>query len=700
MAGSTLHVRGLSLGGGKMVPMPELLFELGCEELPAASVERAYTQLGEEISRRLTEAGIAFGASIVLGTPRRLIVSIADVGDRQPDAVKEMRGPGLKGAYDATGNPTPALLGFCRGQGVEVSHLRTEGDYVWVDKKVPGRPTIEVLSEILPASVRALTFDKSMRWGSARMRFARPIRWILASFGGTVVPFDIEGVESGLTSMGHRFYSRKTFTATTLAEYLPTALEHCVQPDSSIRERMIRDQAAAICSGTPDLTDALVSENVYLTEWPTAIEGNFATEYLELPEAVLVTAMAKHERMFPVRDADGKITSKFVWIRNSGKDDAVRAGNEWVLNARFNDAKFFYDEDKKTNFDEFLAQTDRMLYQEKLGSVRARGDRLAALCALIVTEMEREDLADFARTVGLYAKADLSTGLVSEMASLQGLIGAEYAARANHPGPVCDAISAQYDLARLFRLSGDPRVLGTALFVADQIDKLAGYLGQGIAPTGSSDPMGLRRSVGQLIEIAWSEGPYTGDYAKLLLSALKQYETQSIGLDANAASATLKEIFEGRYQAMLSDVRHDIREAALQGPNLTQPISFRAQLEILSQIAEDTALVQTALRPINISAAAEKKGIALIRDLSLVVAGDLDSKSGEALLVAAIAAEQKLTQGETISALKELQPLVSEFFESTMIMADDPATRAARLGLAGGVAGLFQQFGDLTKLEG
>ncbi|MFI5386344.1 MAG: glycine--tRNA ligase subunit beta, partial [Fimbriimonadales bacterium] len=359
--------------------MPELLLEVGCEELPASFVEKAYTDLRDSLAERLRGAGVLNENGVCLGTPRRLIVSFPDLAERQEDSIKEQRGPALKAAYGADAKPTPALLGFCRSQGVELGGLRKDDQYVWITKTIPGRRTPELLSEIIPQAIRGLNFEKSMRWGASRMRFARPIRWILAAFDGNVVEFDVEGVPAGIESCGHRFYLPDEFTARTFQELTSELRKRFVEPDPALRRATILEGATTVAGGKPVLSDTLVDENVFLTEWPTPLQGQYRSEYQTLPEAVLVTAMAKHEKMFPVRDDSGKLTNNFVFVRNSGEEQTVRRGSEWVLNARFNDAKFFFDEDAKHTLDEFLENTNGIVFQEKLGTVRQRADRLAAL---------------------------------------------------------------------------------------------------------------------------------------------------------------------------------------------------------------------------------------------------------------------------------------------------------------------------------
>ena len=686
--------------------MPELLFELGCEELPASSVRRAYTQLGQEVVGRLEGAGLSHGSATVMGTPRRLILAVADVSDHQPDSVKEQRGPAVSAAFDSAGKPTKALEGFCKGQGVTPAQVERRDDYVWVTKKVAGRPTPELLAEILPAAVRALDFDKTMRWGQSRMRFARPIRWLLAAYGGRLVPFEFEGVKSGLESRGHRFEAPGTFKATDLANLLKGLRKRRVEPDPDEREKMIRDGAHRVAVGAPDMPDQLVEENVFLTEWPEALLGDFPEEYMRLPEPVLVTAMAKHERFFPVRDAHGALTNRFVSVRNGGREDVVKRGNQWVLSARFNDARFFYQDDAGHKMADFLERTSRMTFAESLGTVRQRAHRIATLSGKVAAATganSRE--TELAAKAGMYAKADLSTGLVSELASLQGIVGAEYATREGFEPEVCEAIAVQYDLVRA--LASPHKHTALRVIVADQLDKLAGYLGIGQAPSGSSDPYGLRRCATLLIESAEHLALPSGGYLGLFDEALALYKSEGVAIDADKAKTLLGELFAGRYEVMNPDARHDVLEAALlakRAEDVLDPARFKLRLKLASGAMYDTEFLQTATRPINIVAAAVGKGIPVPRNARPedVDQTKLDSAAGAALLLAAHAAK-KATDGKTDTAalyvaLKKLEGPINAFFTDTMVMVEDTAVRDERLKLLSAVSNLLFQAGDLSKI--
>lgn len=715
--------------------MSELLFELGCEELPASFVKKAYQQLEREITSRLRSSDIEFGASQSMGTPRRLIVQVQNVVPQQPDSIKTQKGPSLKAAYDDKGNPTKALIGFCKSQGIELEDLIKQDEYVWANKKVLGRPTAEILATLLPEAVRAITFDKSMRWGTSRMRFARPIRWMLACYNKQLIPFQVENVSSNLESRGHRFKAPSSFVAHTLDELTTQLRDHFVEPDPHVREMLIRKETASVASGLPMLPDELVEENVFLTEWPSALEGTFPKEYLELPESVLVTAMAKHQRFFPVYGAECRLLNKFISIRNGGAEETVRAGNEWVLMTRFKDADFFYQQDIKKSMDYFLEQTVRITFQDKLGTVRQRADRLSQLCEYIA-QMEGEDpqVRQLAQKAGLYCKADLSSGLVSELPELQGVVGAEYATKQGSPEfplYVSLAISSHYNIQSALESAKESNNISIYVLVADQLDKLAGYLGINLAPSGSSDPYGLRRAVSYLI---WSN--YFGkhpkmSYLKFFEKALELYENQGFQLNARDALNHIEALFLSRYRALIrvnkegefsyadpsqADATHtpcceliDGTFSEIKLPQLLDPASVLMRLRILHTSMADVqykGFIQAATRTINIVQAAKKKDI--LPDLAHYnwSVKDLESESGVHLYQAFDAqkghildAVEHRNADQLLKALLLLEKPIHEFFESTLVMAEDEKVRNARLILLSGIAELILFAGDFSRVN-
>lgn len=661
--------------------MPNLLFELGCEELPASFVRKAYEDLERLICEGLSEARLKIASSQSLGTPRRLIIGITGIQDRQEDLQVEQRGPSLQASFDGDGKPTKALEGFCRGQGINPGQVVTREDYVWVTKSVAGKSAMEVLQEILPEAVQSLTFAKTMRWGGGKMRFARPIKWLLASLDGECVPFDIGGVKSGLMSRGHRFDAPAEFQAKSWDELVDGLRSQNVEPDPVVREGRIREQAMMVATGVPELPEALVDENTFLTEWPTAHEGQFSEDYLNLPDPVLVTAMAKHERFFPVRTPSGEITNKFVSIRNSGDEATVKAGNEWVLNARFNDAQFFFEEDQRSNMAEFLSQTERMLFQDKLGTIRERANRLSDLMVEFTRWCNFTEGEPDARQAGLYAKADLSTGLVNELSSLQGVVGGDYARREEMSPRVAEAIATQYNLKAALQLN---HPLGAGLLICDQVDKLVGFLGIGLVPKGSSDPFGLRRAVTLLIEAAWGRDDLGDNYSHLLVKAHDRYANQEVSY----ALDKVVEIFESRYESMMSDVRHDILDAALADRNpevVLSPRMVRARCGELTRLSQDEKLVQTLTRPLNILSSARSKGIQINDAFE---ASSLLTSEGTALAEAI----------QKTDDLKQLEKPIHDFFETTMVMDEDESVRAANLGLLAQVEEIILKTGDFSRI--
>lgn len=681
--------------------MPELLLEVGTEELPASFVRKAYHDLRDAVVGLLQGAGLGHGEVLAMGTPRRLIVSVQSVEARQADTTKEQRGPALKAAFDADGNPTPALLGFCRSQGVDVATIRRDEQYVWITKTIVGLPALEVLSAELPKVIRGLSFDKSMRWGASRIRFARPLRWLLASFGGDVVPFEIEGVAAALESRGHRFYAPEAFTATTCEELLVGLRARNVEPDPEQRSALIRKGANEVATGEAVITESLLEENTFLTEWPTSIAGHFLPDFMQLPDPVLITAMAKHEKMFPVRNSEGALTNQFVFVRNSGEDDTVRSGCEWVLNARFNDAKFFYEEDRKYTLDQFLEKTSTIVFQEKLGSVRLRADRLMSLAEKVAKATGASDEeASLAVLAAKYAKADLATGLVSELSSLQGVIGGEYAKREGMPSEVVFAIASQYDASKVAAIATAEERTAARLILTDAIDKLAGYLGLGLEPSGSSDPFALRRAATQVIEIAWSWPTAFPSVLGLIQDACAAYgEIDGIEYDGAPVPNALNRIFSARYEALLTSVRHDILEAALL-PTIPyaalDPQGVQARISLLQALVSDTEFVQVATRPLNLVASARKNGVefAETSPLEAVVPANLQSPEGEALLETL----KTFDSSQLESSLRGLVAPINRFFDGAMMMDQNPDVRFARLSLLNACAEKFLRAGDFSRI--
>lgn len=680
--------------------MPHFLLEIGCEELPASSIVRANRALAAEIQGMLEERGMGVDGVHLYCTPRRLIVAFDGLLAQQPDREKRSRGPAVGAAYDADGKPTKALEGFCRGQGVDPSTAESDGQYVWVTKTETGRPTREILGELIPAALEKVPFSKTMRWADLSVRFARPVRWILAAFDGELVPCAWAGIASGLTSRGHRFEHPEPFEARTLDDLVRELRARMVEPDPQVRMQVIADRAQAVCSGAPDLSGDLVEENAFLTEWPEALEGSFPDEYLELPEPVLVTTMAKHERFFPVRDGDGRLMPKFISVRGGGVDEDVRKGNEWVLRARFNDARFFFIQDQRRTLDEFLEATHGMNFDASLGTIRQRTERLASLSRTFAEVAYGADVAGVAEQAGRYAKADLTTGLVDEMDELQGVIGGVYAQRDGMSPDVAHAIGTHYAYQDNLLVDSAGAQAGLAVTLADQMDKLAGFLGLGRIPSGSSDPLGLRRAANILIEIAENGGAPSG-YESHLDAALTAYAAQGVELDREGAHKALKSLMEQRYRSRADDVPADWLDAAMgDGQDLLNPLVIQFRVLMARELAGEPELLSTLSRPLNLWSAAQKQGLNGSGDTA-----HLQSAEGEQLRQQATQAAAGLNEAygrrdavAVKAAFVALSTPIHQFFESTMVMAEDTQVRDARLALVRQLTEMIRPAGDITKI--
>jgi len=652
--------------------MPTLLLEIGVEELPASIVDSASHQLLEGVRNAVRDTGLGDAETTAsYATPRRLIVVVEGVAERQEDRSERRRGPSVAAAYK-DGQPTQALLGFARGAGVDAGAIESEGDYVWANVATTGKPAADAIGEPLAAAVRSISFDKTMRWGAGRTRFSRPIRWIVAMIGNEVVPLSIETVSSGRVSRGHRFLSPEEFQVNP-ATFLDDLRARFVEPQSDVRRTTILSKAKEL-SPNAVISDELLHENANLTEWPMPIFGAFRDEFLVLPKSVLVTAMAKHERFFPV-EVDGTVTTHFVSVTNSGDPETVQAGNEWVLNARLNDALFFFQEDSRKTLEEFWEATDRIAFQEKLGTVKQRSERLANLTEQIANGYE----SNISREAGRLAKADLSTGLVSELPSLQGKVGAEYARMQGYPESVCTAIELHYTP------SGDD--LANAVMCADQADRLAGYLGIGQAPTGSSDPYALRKAATILMQTKGSDIP------TWIRFAVNEYEKQ--GYLLSDFDNELQDLLYGRLQALYTDIPYDALAAAWQDGLHEPTASFLERTRLMANLSSDIGFVRSAKRPGNIVEAAKKKQFAIADRIDPNMHEHAEEK---ALFEAYLEFEQSDDMERHLANLRRVTPIVDSYFDKVMVMVNDEQLRANRLRLLTNVNELFRRIGDFSKI--
>ena len=697
--------------------MPELLFEIGTEELPATFVMPTMAQLESGFRDKFTAAKLwseAGGGTVtVSGTPRRLAIYATGLAARQADETILLKGPSAAVAFDPQGKPTGAALGFARKNGLAADDLAVVNGYVQATVLRAGRETAGIAGDLLTQLVRELTFPKAMRWGTGKLRFARPLRWLVALLDDAVIPCAIEHIAAGRATRGHRFLSPDEIDVPNPAAYSDLVRQKYVILAPSERREMIVSQAESLASrvgGRVQIAEELLDENVFLTEYPTAVLGAFSPEFLALPRPVLVTAMRKHQRYFPLTAPDGSLMPNFVAIRNGGGDylDTVRSGFENVLSARFNDARFFDDLDSQTTLAAKVDGTKTIVFQEKLGTVYLKTLRLpliiengGLLDALPVLEINA------LRRAAQLCKADLASEMVKELPALQGVIGEEYARREGETEAVALAISGHYKP----KGAGDPlpeTEAGRRLAIADRVDTLTGYTGIGIVPSGTSDPYALRRAAAGLAALLATSESLPSPQV-LFQSAWSAYADQGITQTASIeqAQASFILLLTQRMDASMEEkgVRYDVREAILATrlhtvyETQSRALAFSSLIST-PQAAEAQA---AATRVGNILRFAEKEGMVVGTDVPSPALFEDSSEEGllDALSDAEPAFGGAMARRDYASALHILagmRPAVDAFFESVMVMGNDVPRRANRLALLGCLRDLFRQFADFDRL--
>lgn len=681
----------------------DLLLEIGTEEIPAHAMPNLLRDMKRLAGEMLTEQRISYDEIRTLGTPRRMALIVTGAAERQADVNTETRGPAISIAFDADGNPTKAGAGFARGQHVAPADLIRRDGYVYAAVHETGTPTAEILKELLPALIRAIPLPNSMRWDDLDFRFIRPIRWLAALYGTDVVPFTLAEVTSGNRSRGHRTLAPEDFMIPCAADYETACEAAYIIVDPVRRRAMISEQiadAAKACGGTAEITPDLLEEVLYLVEYPTALSGSFEEKYLALPAEAVITPMRDHQRYFPVKAADGSLLPVFITVRNGGREylDVVAHGNERVLRARLADAQFFFDEDRKKSLAEHREKLHTVVFQQGLGSMYEKTERLARLAAAVVEDMTAGDDAAYetmaadARRAAELSKADLVTGMVTEFTELQGIMGREYALLDGEKPEVARAIDEQY----MPRFAGDalPKSdLGFALSVADKIDNIVGTFSRGKIPTGSQDPFGLRRqALGFVNMLILHE-------SGILLSDLVDEACDLYDLDDAARSkmqADVAEFIRLRLKNVLTErgVRYDVQEAVLSDVDAVADVPGRAAyVERLLEESDAAALVQSFVRVGNIARSAPTGAV----DPALFAADE-----ERALLAAYEAAAELRAAGgdtaETIAAERRLAVAIDAFFDAVMVMDKDARVKTNRLSLLKSIDDGLLEIADFRKI--
>jgi glycyl-tRNA synthetase len=722
-------------GHKTVVPAPSpvsghqsFLLEIGTEELPYGDVEDELNQLRERVPLWLEELRLEHGPVRIEATPRRAAVYVESLGPSQPDREDLVKGPPAdkaivghdsnvtdsgEASHTASVTYTPAAIGFAKKNGVKVEDLQVReengGKYVYAVVKSAGRPAPDVLVEALPGLVAGISFNKSMRWNESGVAFSRPIRWFVVLLGETAIPFEYAGVVAGDVTRGLRPYDSPEIAVPSAEAYFDVIHEAGIILDTEERKALIVEQvnrAAASVKGEAILDPGLLDEVVNLVEKPTAVLGGFSEEFLQLPREVLIAVMKKHQRYFPLtpvpspagrggsseaRRGEG-LLPHFIAIRNGDDQylDLVRQGNEHVLNARFADANFFVREDLKHPLEHYRPGLSTLIFQTKLGSMLDKSERMLKLVEQLIPMFSLEaDEAVFARRAAFLAKADLVTQMVTEMTSLQGIIGREYALRSGEAPGVAEAIGEQYQPV--------PRSkAGLAVALADRIDSLVGLFAAGLAPSGAKDPFALRRAAIGVVQ-PLIEHDIDFDLREAIARAA---EFQPIEVSEEVQAQVL-DFITGRLSVLLKEsYRYDVVDAVLAEQSANPASAARAvkQLQAWVERKDWDVILPAYARCVRIIRAAptEDLGLSSVDESYLVEPAEKELYSAFQKTVN----RPPSTVDDFLNIVDKLIPAINTFFDTVLVMAEDESFRRNRLALVGQIANLSRGIADLSKLEG
>jgi len=689
----------------------ELILEIGTEEIPAGFVQVALKAMERILADLLSQYRIGITGEIrTLGTPRRLTVAAFGLDKSQSHRKTEKIGPPAAKAFDENGKPNKMAEGFAKGQGVRVEDLvrmkTDKGEYLAVVIEDKGKPTVELLPEIIERLIGEIPFKKSMRWMELDVRFGRPVHWILALFDGGVIPVSFGNVKSGDKTRGHRFMAPEEIAVKDFKDYLEKLEKASVICDPEERKRIIEDgvnEVAKSFGGVPLPDQGLIDEVVYLVEYPVAVGGSFPKEYLKLPKDVLVTSMRSHQRYFSVVDKVGKLLPHFITVSNTkAKDnDVVSRGNERVLVARLEDAKFYFEEDVKVPLRERVEDLKGVVFHSKLGTSYEKVMRFRELSGWLAERLLAEK-KEAVMEAAYLAKADLDTGMVQEFPSLQGKIGREYALRDGVAPEIADAVYEHY--LPVGARDEIPRgEIGTIVSLSDKMDTICGFFGVGMTPTGTADPYALRRSVIAIINIILGKD--------IRLSLLNFIDKSIEILDGKATRGReeLKDdvidFFRGRLAVLLEDSGYpqDVVDAVLT-VSIDDLVLVKKRAEAVAEWKnrpEFSDLATSIKRVGNIIKGKDLEGEAGDVDEKLLekgAEGDLFKKLAEVEKdVEALVTEENYK--EAVGELLKLKAPVDAFFDDVMVMDENPEVRKNRLSLLNRIKSLFVNICDFQKIE-
>lgn len=680
----------------------DLLFEIGAEEIPAGFMPNILGQLKQLAETKLNDAHLPFESIATYGTPRRLALIVKGLADTSAEISERHKGPSASIAYDADGNATKAAIGFARGKGLDVTDLVVEDGYIYAETKTAGVPAKDIVTDMLPQLITGLNFPKSMHWGNLDAKFVRPVRWLVALLDEDVIPVEFATVKSGNVTRGHRFLGADEITIKNASSYIDTLKENFVMVDQDARRELISKQLhdmAASKNASIVWDDDLLEEINYLVECPTALCGGFEESYLALPDAAIITPMKDHQRYFPLIDQDGKLLPMFLTVRN-GSDhsiEVVQAGNERVLRARLDDAKFFFNEDRKKPLIDRQDGLTKIVFQEGLGNLADKTERLLKLGRVFGEECGlHEDAAVVLERATELAKTDLTTGMVTEFTELQGVMGKEYALLDGESPEVAEAIFEQY----LPRFAGDvlPQTeAGKVLSIIDKVDNIVATFSRGLIPTGSQDPYALRRQTIGILNILlgseWNISLRPIFKASMeFLNVPGEKQDELLGQVEEFFTLRLKNIFLDR------EVPHHVIDLLLSNNELSVADAEGLVNALLAnRIDENVELVQAYTRMYNLVKDVEYTGVN-----SDLLKEDAEKELFEAASKASEASSAAWEAGDydaVVAVPATLVPAINKFFEDVMVMDKDEAIKANRLQLVRLAYSVMAIIGDISSLK-
>jgi glycyl-tRNA synthetase beta chain len=685
----------------------ELLLEIGTEEIPARFLPPVLEEMATSFRNMLDQELIAVGEILTWGTPRRLALVAREMATSTAEKGKEVLGPPKAVAVDAAGKPTPAATGFARAQGVTVADLievdTPRGVYLAVKKITAGRPTVERLTELLPTFILGLSFPKSMRWGSQTITFARPIHWILARYGGAEVPFELGDVVSGGVTYGHRFLAPEAIEVADSQAYVAALRTAKVIVDPAERRTLLMEElsrAAAGVQGEVVPNPGLLEENTFLVEYPSVVVGNFEDQFLALPDEVLITSMREHQRYFSLRDRDGRLLPHFIAVNNTltRNPEVVRQGHERVLRARLSDAMFFFQEDAKTPLEKRVDALKGVVFHSLLGTSYEKMARFRELAGRLARQLAPELEEEVGRAATL-CKADITTEMVGEFPSLQGVMGRQYARQSGEAPQVAEALFTHY----LPRHADDelglpPDRIGALVGLADRLDTICGCFGVGLSPTGTADPYGLRRHALAVIRILRSQALHL-DLVETVAVALELLQ-EKISRPMEETALEVLDFFQTRLQHLLlaEGFDHETITAVL-AAGCRDVVDAADKVRALAEVRrspEFPALAAAFKRVINIAQGAEPGEVTPL--LFEYPEENLLYESTESMKLEVTGALEQRDYPGVCRALARLKGPVDAFFDKVLVMAEDANLRRNRLALLLRISRTFLLMADFSKI--